>query len=193
MKISVTFPILAAAGLLMSDTVGLAAETVSTNTAAAPKISREQLREQIKNLTPEERAARLKQWREQNAAGQAEEALRRRELLRSLPPAEREAKLREWRERTSTNAVNLRAALAKLTPEQREAKRKEIQQRVENEYEKLRKKEADGAISDEERIRLRRVEAIRKRMAAGAPGAAATAGETEKKAAETPAASGGTK
>jgi hypothetical protein len=192
MKISLTLPMLSIAALLLSGGAGRSAEVPSTNAPAAPKISREQLREQIKNLPPEERAARLKQWREQNAAGQAEEALRRRELLRSLPPAEREAKLREWRERGATNAVNFRSALAKLTPEQREAKRKEIRQRVESEYDKLRNKEADGTISDEERIRLRRVEAIRQRLEAGA-GAPAAAEGGKKKAGETPAAPGGAK
>lgn len=184
MKISVTVPLLVAV-LLAGAASGRAADPASTNTAVAPKISRDQLREQIKNLSPEERAARLKQWREQNPSGTAEEALRRRELLRSLPPEEREAKLREWRDRGTTNAAGLRAALARLTPEQREAKRKEIQQRVESEYAKLAKKLEAGTISDEERIRLRRVEAIRKRMAAE--------GEIAKKAGETPAAPGGTK
>lgn len=193
MKIPATLPILAAAALLAGIASGRAAEPASTNPLAAPKISREQLREQIKNLTPEERAARLKQWREQNAAGLAEESLRRRELLKGLPPAEREAKLREWRQRGATNAANLRTPPPKLTPEQREAKRKEIQQRVESEYEKLRQKEADGKISDEERVRLRRIEAIRKRLTADPAGAAAIAAGAEKKFGESPTAPGAAK
>jgi len=192
MKISVTLPVLSVAALLLSGGAGRAAETIPTNTTAAPKVTREQLREQIKNLPPEERAARLKQWREQNAAMQAEERAAQLKLLRGLPPAEREAKLREWRERAATNAVNLRTAQTRLAPEQREAKRKEIQQRVENEYEKLQKKAGDGTISDEERIRLRRVEAIRKRMTAGTNAAASADGE-KKKAGEAPAAPGGAK
>jgi hypothetical protein len=141
-----------------------AAETTVTNAPAVSRISREQLREQIKNLTPEERAARLKQWREQNTALSTNELDRRREMLRALTPAEREAKLREWRQRGVAGTNSLRTAPGKLSTEQREAKRKEIQQRVQGEFEKLRQKEADGTISNEERIRLRRVEAIRKRL-----------------------------
>ena len=188
MKIPVTFPVLVAAALFVGMARERAAEPASTNLPAAPRISREQLREQIKYLTPEERAARLKQWREQNASGLAEESLRRRELLKGLPPAEREAKLREWRERGATNTSNLRTPPPKLTPEQREAKRTEIRQRVESEYEKLRQKETDGTISDEERIRLRRVEAIRKRLAADP---AVIGAGAEKKSVESPAAPGG--
>lgn len=193
MKIPATLLILAAAVLLLSTAGGRAADPVSTNTSAAPKISREQLREQIKNLTPEERAARLKQWREQNATGLAEESLRRRELLKGLTPAEREAKLKEWRERGATNATSLRTPPPKLTLEQREAKRKEIRQRVESEYAKLRQKEADGSISDEERIRLRRVEAIRKRLPSDATAAPAKPDGAEKKSGESPPAPGAAK
>ena len=188
MKIPATLLILAAAVLLLSTAGGRAAEPVSTNAPATPKISREQLREQIKNLTPEERAARLKQWREQNATGLAEESLRRRELLKGLTPAEREAKLKEWRARGATNTASLSTPPPKITPEQREAKRKEIHQRVENEYAKLRQKETDGTISDEERIRLRRVEAIRKRLPSDTTGAPAKADGAEKKSGESPTA-----
>ncbi len=188
MKISATLPILAAAVLLVAPASGRAAESAPTNTPVAPKISREQLREQIKNLTPEERAVHLKQWREQNKDGLAEETLRRRELLKGLSPAEREAKLREWRERGATNTANPRTPPPKLTPEQREAKRKEIRQRVESEYEKLRQKEAGGIISYEERVRLRRVEAIRKRLTSDAAGAPAKLDGAEMKSGESPTA-----
>jgi hypothetical protein len=156
--------VIALLGILAGALTTGAAETTVTNAPAVPRISREQLREQIKNLTPEERAARLKQWREQNAALSTNELDRRRELLKALTPAEREAKLREWRQRGVAGTNSLRTAPAKLSQEQREAKRKEIQQRVQGEFEKLRQKEADGTISDEEKIRLRRVEAIRKRL-----------------------------
>ena len=185
MKTPDIFLLLTAAVLFAGLVDGPAAEPAPTKLPAAPKISREQLREQIKNLTPEERANRLKQWREQNAAGSAEEALRRRELLKGLTPAEREAKLREWRERGSTNAANVHTPL-KLTPEQREAKRREIRQRVESEYGKLRQKLADGTISDEERIRLRRVEVIRKRLLAGTAVPAPMAVGAEEKSGESP-------
>jgi hypothetical protein len=190
MKIPATSPIIAAAVLLFCTPGGRAAEPVSTNTPAAPKISREQLREEIKNLTPEERAARLKQWREQNATGLVEESIRRRELLKGLTPAEREAKLKEWRERGATNTASLRTPPPKLTPEQREAKRMEIRQRVESEYAKLRQKEADGSISDEERIRLRRVEAIRKRLPSDATAAPAKPDGAEMKSVGSPTAPG---
>jgi len=123
----------------------------------ARKSEREELREQIKNLSPEERAARLKELREKSAPPR-DEVDRRREMLKNLSPAERELKLKEFRDRSG--AERRSEEQKKLTLEEREAKRKEVRQRLEQQLESLRKKAADGAISAEERVRLERLEKI---------------------------------
>src|SRR6266568_6148468 len=90
---------------------------------------RQERREQLKNLTPEERAAKIKEFREQ-----------RREELQKLSPEERAAKIKEEREKRV-------AARQALTPQEREAKRKEIRERMDKQLGELRKKKADGTLT----------------------------------------------
>ena len=121
--------------------------------AKAP--DRPELREQLKNLTPEERAAKIKEFREQ-----------RRDELQKLSPEERAAKIKEEREK--------RAAVRQaLTPQEREAKRKEIRDRMDKQLGELRKKKADGTLTPQEEKHLGRLEEVSKRFdQGGGPGAA---------------------
>lgn len=96
-------------------------------------------REDFEKLTPEERAARIKQRRETNSTPFGEALQRKREELKNL------------------------------TPEEREAKRKEFRERFQKQVGDLRKKKADGTISAEESKRLERLEQIIRRFEQGRP------------------------
>ncbi|MCX6902064.1 MAG: hypothetical protein NTW03_01020 [Verrucomicrobia bacterium] len=62
-----------------------------------------------------------------------------REAWQKMSPEERQTKAREMREK-----------LEKLTPDQREAQRKVLRGRIEKRVEELKKKKADGAITERE-------------------------------------------
>lgn len=96
-------------------------------------------REDFKKLTPEERAARIRQWREKNGGPVGEALQKKREELKNL------------------------------TPEEREAKRKEFRERFDKQVGELRKKKADGTITPEESKRLDRMEQIIRRFEQGRP------------------------
>lgn len=132
----------------------------------ARKSAREELREQIKNLTPEERAARLKELREKSQPTR-DEVDRRREMLKNLSPDERELKLKELRDRGG--AARRTQEERMLALEEREARPKEVLQRVEQQLDTLRKKVNEGTISAEERVRLERLEKIYLRFEERAP------------------------
>ena len=165
--------------LLGSTTLLLAAlgSTAALRAADEPapppgRPTREEIRESIKNLTPEERAARLKALREKGGLGgpAADALLKRRaevEKLRGeikvLPPEQREARIREWRE---TNALG-RPALANVSAEEREARRKVFQKRIEEHLATINKKKADGSITEEETRRLQNMERMLKRLESG--------------------------
>lgn len=104
-----------------------------------PAPDKKPTREDFKNLSPEERAARLKEWREKTG-GPAGEALQKK-----------------------------REELKNLTPEEREAKRKEFRDRFDKQLAELRKKKADGTITAEESKSLERMEQISKRFEQGRP------------------------
>ena len=94
--------------------------------------SRQQFREKLKGMTPEERRAATKKWREEHSrAGALREKLRKR------------------REQTKN-----------LTPEQREARRKEMRAQMEKRLDRLKKKQAGGTLSDREKQRLKRLERV---------------------------------
>jgi len=141
--------------------------------------TREQIRESIRNLTPEERVARLKAIRDSGGLGApaADALLKRRaefeklrEETKGLPPAEREAKLREWREKNAAG----RPAQARMTPEERVERRQLFQKRIEDHIATLNNKKAEGSISEEESRRLENMKGMLKRLEsapAPAPGA----------------------
>lgn len=101
-----------------------------------PKPTAEELREQLKNLSPAEREAKLKELRERysRSAPDRETSEKRREELKKLPPAERQAKLREWRQSTGSNAPVVRG----FTPAERAAKRKELRARLQERMSQVR-------------------------------------------------------
>lgn len=91
--------------------------------------SRQQLREKLKDMTPEERQAAIRKWREEHAgAGALREKLRKR-----------------------------REQVKNLTPEQRKTRRKEVRAQMEKRLDKLKEKQADGTLNDREKQRLERV------------------------------------
>ena len=94
------------------------------------KSSREELREKLKNLTPEQRQAAIREWREKHPNAAA-------------------------RVKDSTNTVN---AAKSLTPEEREARLKARRAVIENKVTQLQKKKADGTITQQESQQLERME-----------------------------------
>ena len=119
---------------------------------------REELREQLKSIPPEEREARMKELREKFGPLLREE-------LKDLSPEEREKKIQEFRQK---NGGLNRPGVNTLAPEQREAKRKELRARFDKQLAELRQKQADGKITDEEKTRLQRLEELSKRFESAA-------------------------
>lgn len=161
--------------LALSPALALCAADEPVPAPPPGKPTREELREKLKDLTPEQRERKLKEIRAQSGQGgpltgpMTEEMKKRRadfeklrESLQSLPPAEREARLREWR---ATNAPPRRLdGPGSLTPEEREDKRKEFLTRIDEQLEKLNKKKATGALTDDETRRLSQLEQVKQRM-----------------------------
>ncbi|HEY2953220.1 MAG TPA: hypothetical protein VGK40_11580 [Verrucomicrobiae bacterium] len=107
---------------------------------------REELRERLKNLTPEERQEKLKEFRDKR--GGLPEGLLRVELqkfhdeIKNLPPEEREARIKEFREKHPNLPVGpaliagperaeiekFRDEIRNLPPEEREARIKEFRE-----------------------------------------------------------------
>jgi hypothetical protein len=96
----------------------------------------EELREQLKAMSPAERDAKLKELREKYNRPRPERELveKRRQELKNLLPAERQAKLREWRALETTNSNKVPT----FTPEQRAAKRKELRLRLQAHMDEVR-------------------------------------------------------
>lgn len=122
--------------------------------------TREEIRQNIRNFTPEERVARLKAIRDRGGIGApaADALLKLREETKDLPPAQRRARIREWRE---TNAF-ARPALGAMSAEEREARRKIFQTRIEQQIATLKKKQADNSFTDEDSRRLQNMERMLK-------------------------------
>lgn len=97
--------------------------------------SRQQLREKLKDMTPEERQTAIRKWREEHpGAGALREKLRKR-----------------------------REQVKNLTPEQRKTRRKEVRAQMEKRLDKLKEKQADGTLNDREKQRLERLERVMSR------------------------------
>jgi hypothetical protein len=120
------------------------------------------LRERARNLSPEERQKMIRDFREKRGLIRTNrnEWERRREELKSLPPEEREAKLKALRQEIQQARGNFQL----LSPEERETKRKEIKERVDAQTAELRKKKADGSITEIEQRRLERLQLMSKRL-----------------------------
>lgn len=153
MKGNIIAPTLVAA-ILLGGAAALTAQPVE----APSKPTREDLREQFRNLTPEERRTRLQEYRDRQGSGQQEEIIsRRREELRNMTPEQREERFREFRARQSgiTNAP----ALQTITSEERIG-------RMKARIEELRASETAGTISAEEKTQLQRMEQVFRRFEA---------------------------
>jgi hypothetical protein len=124
---------IAAALLSCGATLSLRAADSAASTAESQP-SREELREKLKKMTPEERQAALKEWREKHP--------------------EAAARIRDARK--------ARQASQDLTPEQREARVKERRATAEAKVAELNKKKAAGTITSQETQQLDRMERILK-------------------------------
>jgi hypothetical protein len=132
-----------------------------------PPVNREQLREQFKNLTPEQRQAKLREMRERQLGTNRVEMEKRRDAfqklqqeIKDLPPEQRQAKIREWREKQGLNAPGFRT----MDPDQAKAKRADLKKRIDQQISELRKKKADGSLTEQETKRLQRMELMSKRL-----------------------------
>jgi len=130
--------------------------------------SREEMREQLKGLTPAERQAKLRELREK-AGGPplGEEAQKRmvdfrkfRESVRDLPPPEREMKIREYREKNMI--APLRPSI--LTPEERQSFRAKFSERIQDHLDALQKKKAAGTLTEAESRRIQNMEQMAARL-----------------------------
>jgi cell division protein FtsN len=126
------------AGLVAAGSSGL----LQAEDAKPQGPKRQEVREQVKSLPPEERGAKLKEMREgQGMRPQTPPNIR--EELGKLPPAEREARLKELREKRQAGT---------------EHDRQLLKQRIEQRLAELRKKKEDGTITDQELRQLERGE-----------------------------------
>jgi hypothetical protein len=110
----------------------------------------EELREQLKKMSPAERDAKLKEMREKYNQQRPKRELveKHREELKNLSPAERQAKLREWRTSSGSNAP-----VRTLTTKEREAKRHELRDRLQLQMENVRTN-TDLNLTPEDRKRF---------------------------------------
>src|SRR5262245_53832506 len=132
-----------------------------------PRINREELREQLKNLTPEQRQAKIREFRERqlgtnrvNIEKRRQEFQKLQEELKNLPPEERQKKMREWRQKQGLAQPGFRT----IDADQAKAKRQELKSRIDQQLTELRKKKADGTITEQESKRLERMETMAKRI-----------------------------
>jgi hypothetical protein len=132
-----------------------------------PPVNREQLREQLKGLTPEQRQAKLREMRDRQLGTNRVALEKRREAyqklqeeLKGLPPEERQARMREWREKQGLGRPGFRT----IDTDQAKTKRKELKKRIDQQLTELRQKKADGTITEQESKRLERMELMGKRL-----------------------------
>lgn len=156
----------------LGSSVALRAADEPTPAPPPGRPTREQIRESMRNLTPEERIARLKAIRDSGGLGSraADALLKRRaeweklrEETKDLPPEQREARMREWREKNAAG----RPALARMSPEERAERRKDFQKRIEQQITALKNKKTTDSISEEESRRLQNMERMLKRLESG--------------------------
>lgn len=123
------------------------------------------LRERAKKMSPEERQKLMREVRERNGLSGTNrtEWEKRREELKKLPPAERAAKLKELRKEIQQG----RGKASQLSAEERDAKRSELKTRIDGQIAELRKRKAEGVLSESEERRMERMEQMSKRLGRG--------------------------
>jgi hypothetical protein len=153
-EVMMTFFRVSVGGLM----VLLGAPLLEANAAEAPtnQPSREQLLEE-RQLTPEQRARRIREIRERLGTGSVwrAELERRREELKNLSPQERRAKMQEWRAQRAGGQVS------GPNPENQEVYRRQIRERLQKQIQELNAKKAAG-LSPEEQKRLGNLEQVSK-------------------------------
>ena len=120
--------------------------------------SKDQLREQLKNMTPEQRAAKMKEWREKHA-GQNGDANHRGPGPGGpgVDPEKRREEMTKFVKALGLDPEEIK----NLSPEERS---KKIREAAEKKHAELNKKKEDGTITDEEKQMLERMEARRRMM-----------------------------
>jgi ribosomal protein L29 len=145
MKVKMMIPCLAAGLIWLAAPTGLLAQ--ESDQPARP--NRQGLAEQLKNLTPEERRAKLQEWRGKHGAQRPEAFEKLREELKNMSPEERQARIKELRDKHAAGTAP--EQFKGLAPEERRAKIKE-------KLAELRRKQADGTITPHEEELLKRAE-----------------------------------
>lgn len=186
MKPSLPCLVLASVVTLAAAGLPTFAQTVEPADPAPPpgRPTREELREQLKNLSPEERQAKLREMRERAGGPTGPQLEKRRaefekmrQELQGLPPAERAARLQQWRQ---TNGFGTNSILGpippRLNPADSEAKRGEFRERIQSELKQLKAKEAAGTLTPEETRRLQRMIEWSERLKAAPDGPGGPAG-----------------
>jgi hypothetical protein len=177
--------------------VGVGTSAWPADRESAGRTNRAELRELLKDFSPEERAALIQSWREKHGAAPitSEDIDQLRLEWRSLAPAEREAKLKEAREKRGPGTSaredreKRREEWEKLPPAERRAKarewrqrsgstnelttaerdawRKQLRERLDAQLAGLREKKTNGTLTEPEQGRLDRLEELARRMEQG--------------------------
>ena len=137
--------------------------------------TREEMREKLKDLTPEQRQKKLAELRDKAGFnGPISEEMKKRraefesfrESIKDLPLPERETKLREWREKHAP--LRPLGGPGGLTPEEREIKRGDYLKSIDDQLASLTKRKADGSLTEEESRRLERLQQMKQRLESNA-------------------------
>ena len=120
--------------------------------------TRDELRQQLRQLSPEERQERVREIRDKLGTGSVwrAEAERRREELKDLSPEQRRAKMLEWR------ATRAGQQAPQVNPENREMHRQQIRERLQKQLDELNAKKGQGGLSSEEQKRMENLEQVSK-------------------------------
>ncbi len=132
--------------LLVAAVLSTAAIAQAQEKKATPPPSREETREQFKNMTPEERAAKMKEWREKQGTG--------------APEGENDRRRQGFQDASKQLGINPEE-LRNLTPEQR---REKMNAAVDSKLAELKKKKEAKTITAEETTLLERLESRKKQM-----------------------------
>ena len=90
----------------------------------------EKRKEDWKKLSPEEREAKMKEWRKTNGVSSKGESEKRREQFKNMTPEERTAKRKEIKGRLEKRITELRAKLAGATISAQETKELERREKI---------------------------------------------------------------
>ena len=131
--------------------------------------TREQIREELRPLTPEERQARIREIREKLGPGgpMREEAERRRAEWRDLPPEDRRAKAQEWR----ANRPGVEARPIGTNTQERALHRQQIRERLEKQIQELTARKAQAPLTAEDQKRLDNLQQVAKYFTTKPPAA----------------------